>query len=145
MQKKNKPRTKAELRILESSILLFSRHGLGGAVVRDVAKHARVTTMTMYRGFKDKDDLVEETLRLVIKRHFDPSQFLMVVFQDPAKQALDALLLAALIRWYPLLPVPATKLLIGAYLSDNETLRAMAAEAIAELTKVLTNFMKFMP
>src|SRR5437016_1757339 len=140
MQKKNKPRTKSDLKVLESSILLFSRHGFGGATVRDVAEHARVTTMTMYRGFKDKDDLVEEAVRLVIKRHFDPSQFLMVVFQDPAKQALDALLLAALMRWYAALPLPAAKLLINAYLSDSEKLRSMAAEAVEELTKVLTNF-----
>jgi hypothetical protein len=104
MQKKNKPRAKSDLKSPGIFIPALFQTRLWRATVRDVAEHARVTTMTMYRGFKDKDNLVEEASRLVIKRHFDPSQFLMVVFQAPAKKALSALLLAALMRWYTALP-----------------------------------------
>lgn len=141
MQNKAKPRTKAEVRILESAIVLFSRHGFAGAAVRDVAKHAHVTTMTMYRGFKNRDDLVDETLLLVIKRHFDPSQILLILYEDSIRQDFDALLLSALLRWNISITVPAAKLLINAQLSDNEKLRAMSAEAIENLTKVLATFL----
>jgi len=50
------------------------------------------------------------------------------------------LLLSALMRWYASLPVPAAKLLINAFLSDNENWRARATEAVEELIKVLTTF-----
>ena len=140
MPKKPKPRTKAERKILESAILLFSRHGFGGASVREVARHAHVTPMTLYRGFKNKHDLIQETLVLVIQRHFDPSQFLMIVYEHSARKELGDLLLPALLRWYASLAVPATKLLMNAYLSDSAEWRSMAAAAIEKLTKVLTAF-----
>jgi len=138
--KKTKPKTKAERRILESALLLFSRHGFGGTALRDVARHAHVTPVTLYRGFKNKHDLIRETLELVIKRHFDPSQFLMIVYEHSARKELGDLLLPALLRWYASLPVPGTKLLMNAYLSDSAEWRGMAAEAIKKLMKVLTAF-----
>ena len=140
MPKDSKPRTKAECKILESAILLFSRRGFGGTSVRDVARYAHVTPMTLYRGFKNKHDLIQETLELVIKRHFDPSQFLMILYEHSARNPLGDLLLPALLRWYASLPVPATKLLMNANLSDSAEWRGMAAGAIEKLTEVLTAF-----
>src|SRR5205809_748691 len=106
MPNKTKPKTKAERKILESAILLFSRHGFGGSSVRYVARHAHVTPMTLYRGFKNKHDLIRETLELVLKGHFDPSQLLMILYEHPARKELGDLLLTALLRWYSSLPVP---------------------------------------
>lgn len=130
--------TKSQRVILESAILLFSRHGLGGTTLRDVAKHARVTPMTLYRGFKTMDDLVHEAILLVIERYFDESQLLKVLYEDSAKQELRVLL--ALLRWYAALPVPATKVLIYGSLSDNKKWRVMASEAIDKLTNILNAF-----
>jgi hypothetical protein len=50
VQKKTKPRTKAEAKLLDSAILLFGKYGYSGISIRDVAKHAGITAMTLYRG-----------------------------------------------------------------------------------------------
>ena len=96
--------------------------------------------MTLYRGFKNKHHLIRETLELVIKLHFDPSQFLMILYEHPSTTEFGDLVLPALLRWYASLPLPATKLLMNAYLSDSAEWRSMAATAIEKLTKVLTAF-----
>lgn len=140
MQKKPKPRTKAKTRILESAIVLFARHGIDGATIRAIAKHARVTPMTLYRSFENKDKLIQATLLLVIGRHFESSQLLTALYADPAKKDLSDLLLTALLRWYDSLTAPATKLMINAYTSDEEKWRCIGAQVIEELTKILTTF-----
>lgn len=132
--------TKSHREILESAILLFSRHGFGGTAVHDIAKHTRVTPMTLYRGFKTKDNLIHEVLLLVIQRHFDPAQLLSMLFTDSASNKLPELLLPVLLRWYSSIPVPATKLLINALLSENQKWHALAADAIEKLTDTLRTF-----
>src|SRR5205809_3851907 len=108
--------------------------------MREVDRHAHVTPMTLYRGFQNKHDLIQETFEMVIQRHFDPSQFLMILYEHSARKELGDVLLTALLRWYASLPVPGTKLLMNAYLSDSAEWRGMAAEAIKKLMKVLTAF-----
>ncbi len=96
--------------------------------------------MTLYRGFKTKDNLIREVLLLVIQRHFDPALLLSMLFTDSASNNLRDLLLPALLRWYSSIPVPAAKLLINTLLSENEKWRALAADAIEKLTHPLTTF-----
>src|SRR6201996_4877468 len=65
LAKKQKPRTKAEQRaetleqILDAAELLFSRHGLNGVTLRDVALKVGVHTSLMHYYFVDKRRLFE--------------------------------------------------------------------------------------
>lgn len=63
--KKQRPRTKAEQRaatleqILDAAELLFSKHGLNGVTLRDVARKVGVHTSLMHYYFVDKRQLFE--------------------------------------------------------------------------------------
>lgn len=63
--KEQRPRTKAEQRaatleqILDAAELLFSRHGLNGVTLRDVARKVGVHTSLMHYYFVDKRQLFE--------------------------------------------------------------------------------------
>ena len=65
--KKQRPRTKAEQRaatleqILDAAELLFSKHGLNGVTLRDVARKVGVHTSLMHYYFVDKRQLFEAT------------------------------------------------------------------------------------
>jgi len=65
--KKQKPRTKAEQRaatleqILDAAEFLFSKHGLNGVTLRDVARKVGVHTSLMHYYFVDKRQLFEAT------------------------------------------------------------------------------------
>ncbi|WP_250655965.1 TetR/AcrR family transcriptional regulator [Alkalimarinus coralli] len=52
-----------EKRILESALFLFAQRGFHGTAVPEVAKHAEVGAGTIYRYFKNKEDLVNAVFR----------------------------------------------------------------------------------
>src|ERR1700761_4256725 len=65
LAKKQKPRTKAERRaesleqILDAAEYLFSKHGLDGVTLRDVAQRVGIHTTLLHYYFKDKRNLFE--------------------------------------------------------------------------------------
>lgn len=57
--------------ILEGSILLFYRVGIRSVSMDDIAKELRIPKKTIYRYFKNKEDLIESMLRYQLQRDFE--------------------------------------------------------------------------
>ncbi len=131
-------RTKSELKVLDAAITLFARHGYGDINVREIAEEAGVTKMTLYRGFENKDVLFDQVLEEVVKRSFDPSQFLRVLYDDKTGDTHKPWLQSALKRWYSSLPVSSAKLLIHALLCHRDDWRSSAMTALDNLVSVVT-------
>src|SRR5581483_4615377 len=93
-------RTKSALKILHAAITLFARRGYGDINVREIAEEAGVTKMTLYRGFENKDVLFDQVLEEVVKRSFDPAQFLLVLYDDKTGDTPKPWFQSALRRWY---------------------------------------------
>lgn len=62
------------VRILDAAYDLYCRNGIQRTPMEEVAKHAGVSRVTIYRRFATKDALVEQVVRREFKRYFD--QFL---------------------------------------------------------------------
>lgn len=71
------------VRILDAAFDLYCRQGIQRTSVEEVARHAEVSRITIYRRFATKDALVEHVVRREFRRYFD--QFL-----DDIKQASTA-------------------------------------------------------
>jgi AcrR family transcriptional regulator len=129
--------TKASAQILEAAIELFADYGYFGTTIRDVAQKADVTPMTIYRLFKSKDKLFEMTLKTVTKRSLDQSQFLLTVFHKKEKQDFQALVTTLVRRWYDSVPTQSARLMMYAYLSENEKWRDLSYSPVEKMIEVL--------
>jgi AcrR family transcriptional regulator len=49
-------------RILEAALAVFSRDGISGATTREIARVAKVNEVTLFRYFKNKNELLHQTL-----------------------------------------------------------------------------------
>jgi AcrR family transcriptional regulator len=130
--------SKASAQILEAAIELFADFGYFGTTIRDVAKKADVTAMTIYRLYKSKDGLFEVTLSTVIKRSLDQAHFLLAVFNGKEdKRDSQALITTAVRQWYDSLPSQPARLMMYAFLSPEEKWRELAYARLEEIVKVL--------
>ncbi|HXB21492.1 MAG TPA: TetR/AcrR family transcriptional regulator [Candidatus Solibacter sp.] len=129
--------SKAAAQILEAAIELFADYGYFGTTIRDVAKKADVTAMTIYRLYKSKDGLFEVTLNTVIKRSLDQAHFLLAVFNSKDKRDSQALITTAVRQWYDSLPQQPARLMMYAYLSQEEKWRELAYARLEEIVAVL--------
>src|SRR5437016_12658250 len=91
-------RSDNEGKILDAAIEVFAESGYGDANARELARRARTTTMTIYRIFKSKEGLFEESLREVITRSFDPGKFALLILEDIRGRDFGAILSAALLQ-----------------------------------------------
>ncbi len=58
-----------EQRILEAATRIFARDGVSGATTREIAKAARVNEVTLFRHFKNKDELLRRVILQSCKRY----------------------------------------------------------------------------
>jgi len=56
-------------RILEAAIRVFGRDGVSGATTREIARSARVNEVTLFRHFKNKDELLRQVVLQCSKRY----------------------------------------------------------------------------
>src|SRR5271156_951372 len=49
-------------RILEAAILIFARDGVSGATTREIARVAKVNEVTLFRHFKNKEELLRQVI-----------------------------------------------------------------------------------
>ncbi len=74
--------------IRQAALELFRKHGFGKVSVQDIAREANVSHVTVYKYFGDKENLVKEIIKLIIKDRM--SQFEALVLSDvPFLQKLD--------------------------------------------------------
>ena len=95
-----------------------NRAGVSGVLKRTANRISAIRSSILAKNsffLEDGRNWDIETSRILL----GPSQFLMIVYEHSARKELGDLLLPALLRWYASLPVPATKLLMNAYLSDS--------------------------
>jgi AcrR family transcriptional regulator len=72
-----------EEKILAAATLVFARQGVSGATTREIAREACVNEVTLFRNFKNKDELLRRVIQQSSHR-FEP------VFADaPIKTAAD--------------------------------------------------------
>jgi len=57
-------------RILDAALKVFSRDGISGATTREIARVAKVNEVTLFRHFKNKNELLRQTIRCSAK-HFE--------------------------------------------------------------------------
>lgn len=75
--------------ILEKATELFTRKGIRGVTMDDVAKQLSISKKTLYQYFGDKDDLVETVVKLQIAM----TQQNLKIFQEQAINAVDEMIL----------------------------------------------------
>jgi len=129
--------SKASAQILETAIELFADYGYFGTTIRDVAKKADVTAMTIYRLYNSKDGLFEVALSTVIQQSLDQAHFLLAIFQNKEKQNSQDFIIHSVRQWYDSLPQRPARLMMYAYLSHEEKWREMAYSRLEEIVKVL--------
>lgn len=130
--------TKASAQILEAAIELFATYGYFGTTIRDIARRAKVTPMTIYRLFKTKDGLFRMALNAVIARSVGQSQFLQTVFDHKDTGSVRSFVTAAVRHWYDSVPQQPARLMMYAYLSENEKWQELAYSPLEKIIKVLS-------
>ncbi len=53
---------KTDQRILEAAIRVFARDGVSGATTREIARRAKVNEVTLFRHFKNKNELLRQVI-----------------------------------------------------------------------------------
>jgi AcrR family transcriptional regulator len=59
----------ASHRILEAAIRIFARDGVSGATTREIARVAKVNEVTLFRSFKNKEELLRQVVLHSCKRY----------------------------------------------------------------------------
>ncbi len=70
-------------RILDAAIQVFGRDGVSGATTREIARRAKVNEVTLFRHFKNKDELLRQVVVCSSK------QFSLVFEDAPYETAAD--------------------------------------------------------
>ncbi len=58
-----------EQRILDAAMRVFSRDGISGATTREIARVAKVNEVTLFRHFKNKNELLRKAVKCSAKRY----------------------------------------------------------------------------
>jgi len=69
-------------RILDAATLVFARAGVTGATTREIAREAKVNEVTLFRHFKNKEELLHQVV-LQFSLHFE-ELFTEASFETPA-------------------------------------------------------------
>lgn len=125
-------------RIIEAAIELYADYGYFGVTIRDLAHKAKTTEGTIYRVFKNRDNVFDEALKTVISRWFDPAQLVLMIFENQKKLDFGALIMAVIRRWYAGMPEQSARFLMQAYWSKKSQWRATALAPIEKLIQLLT-------
>ena len=56
-------------RILDAAMLVFSREGISGATTREIARVAQVNEVTLFRHFRNKNELLRKAIQCSAKRY----------------------------------------------------------------------------
>jgi AcrR family transcriptional regulator len=56
-------------RIIEAALIVFGRDGVSGATTREIARVAKVNEVTLFRYFKNKDELLRQVVLHSCKRY----------------------------------------------------------------------------
>ncbi len=56
-------------RILDAALIVFSRDGISGATTREIARVAKVNEVTLFRYFKNKNELLRQTVHCSASRY----------------------------------------------------------------------------
>src|SRR5271170_3378644 len=56
-------------RILDAALLVFGRDGVSGATTREIARVAKVNEVTLFRYFKNKNELLRQVVLQSCKRY----------------------------------------------------------------------------
>lgn len=75
--------------ILIKAAELFTRHGIKGVTMDDVARHLSVSKKTLYQHYTDKDELVES----MVKEQVKMTELQCTSFKYTAENAVDELIL----------------------------------------------------
>jgi AcrR family transcriptional regulator len=125
-------------RIMDATLAELAVSGLGALVVEDVARRARVTRMTVYRRFGDRQRLIEATLARESTRLLEA----VAAADDPAAAPVDRIVRTlttslTVARRHPLvahwLATDPGELLDAVLANDGAVLRAGAAYVAATI------------
>jgi len=72
---------KTSQRILEAATRVFAREGVSGATTREIARLAEVNEVTLFRYFKNKNELLRQVILHCCQRYEDA--FAQASFQSP--------------------------------------------------------------
>jgi AcrR family transcriptional regulator len=126
--------------IVKASAAIFADYGYYGATTRDIAKKAGVAEPSVYRLFKTKERLFEETLLGTVNSTLDPAQFLLIIYEHEQKhEKFSVLAMDAVRKWYSSLPEQSARLLMQAALSRNEKWRAIAHSRTQKIIQLLAD------
>src|SRR6202041_2617177 len=73
-----------EQRILDAALRIFGRDGVSGATTREIARAAKVNEVTLFRYFKNKNELLRQVVLQSCKRYEQ-------VFADASRESIDDL------------------------------------------------------
>ncbi|MEM7136213.1 MAG: TetR/AcrR family transcriptional regulator [Myxococcota bacterium] len=125
-------RTAARERLLEVAARCVARDGLNGTGIAHVALEAGVSRPTVYRYFKDRDELIRSVLLQAGLRLANDIRAHMEGFEDPGESAVEAVV-------YALRSVPANPVLRQVWnppVFDALVLRGFTQPASIAFTRV---------
>jgi AcrR family transcriptional regulator len=79
-------KTTQKTNILEAASTLFASNGYSSVSMRDVAAAVGVTPANLYYHFKDKDELIRDSLSMVFLQHLQPLEGLLDEHDSPEKR-----------------------------------------------------------
>src|SRR6266849_2665036 len=108
------PTPRIEPKILDAAIELFGKYGPYGVAFHEIARKARVTPPSIYRIFNTREQLFEESLKIVLNRSLEPANFLLMIFEEPKGEDFLSRVAVAARKWYDSLSKPGARLLMQA-------------------------------
>lgn len=75
-------------RILETALRLFRTYGVKSVTMFDISRDSGVSKKTVYEHFRDKEELVQETMHAILEGHVQQLR----AFHDNAENAIDELI-----------------------------------------------------
>jgi AcrR family transcriptional regulator len=123
--------------ILQAATNVFAKQGFHGATVPDIALHADVAEVTIYRHFFSKEKLFAECLIAVVEQSLNPVQFEAVISELRSGDNFGLAATRAVRRWYFSISAQSARLLMQAALSDNKEWAAMAFARLETVVGIL--------
>ena len=75
-------------KILETSLNLFFKYGIKAITMDDIAKEMGISKKTIYRFFKEKDDIVNQLSEIELKKNQDMMEELRKQAKDPIHEVI---------------------------------------------------------
>ncbi|MBZ5526140.1 MAG: TetR/AcrR family transcriptional regulator [Acidobacteriia bacterium] len=107
-------------RILEAAAELFGNRGPDGVTFHQLAKRARVTPGSIYRLFKTREMLFEQTVKDALSQAVNPANFLLKLFEDRKGRDFRSVVAGTVRLWYASLSQPDARLLMQATFMNHK-------------------------